>query len=107
MFNVTRPVLQSPQATDSLGNLLYITKASDGTYVSTTDAVDVNGSPNKPQLLYQERFLGDTPKPRVTVGIGVNRNSPFGPLRIDVAKDLISQRGDDSKLVTFNVGTSF
>lgn len=107
LFNITRPVLQSPQATDSLGNLLYITKASDGTYVSTTDSVDVNGNPNTPQLLYQERFLGDTPKPRVTVGIGVNWNSPFGPLRIDIAKDLISQRGDDSKLVTFNVGTSF
>lgn len=107
LFNVTRPVLQSPQATDTLGNLLYITKDSSGAYVSTTDAVDANGNPNTPQLVFQERFLGDTPKPRVTVGFGVNWNSPFGPLRIDVAKDLLSQRGDDTKLITFNVGTSF
>ncbi len=54
-----------------------------------------------------ERFLGDTPRPRLSVGIGVNWNSPFGPLRIDVAKALLSQPGDDTKLITFNVGTQF
>ncbi|MFA5967964.1 MAG: outer membrane protein assembly factor BamA [Sphingomonas sp.] len=56
---------------------------------------------------FLERFLGDTPKPRISVGIGVNWNSPFGPLRIDVAKALVSQPGDDKKLITFNVGTQF
>ena len=56
---------------------------------------------------FQEQWLGDTWKPRVSVGIGVNWNSPFGPFRIDVAKALIKRRGDDTKLVTFNVGTQF
>ncbi len=56
---------------------------------------------------FQERFVGDTPKPRVTVGFGVNWNSPFGPFRIDIAKALIKAEGDDAKLVTFNVGTAF
>ena len=56
---------------------------------------------------FVEEFLGDSPRPRVSVGIGVNWNSPFGPLRIDVAKALLSQRGDDTKLITFNVGTQF
>jgi outer membrane protein insertion porin family len=46
-------------------------------------------------------------KPRVSVGIGVNWNSPFGPLRIDVAKALVTQPGDDPKLITFNVGASY
>lgn len=56
---------------------------------------------------FKEVFLGDTPKPRVSVGFGVNWNSPFGPFRIDVAKALITAEGDDTKLVTFNIGTQF
>ena len=56
---------------------------------------------------FLERFLGNSPKPRLSVGFGVNWNSPFGPLRIDVAKALLKQKGDDTKLVTFNVGTQF
>jgi outer membrane protein insertion porin family len=56
---------------------------------------------------FAERFVGNSPKPRVSVGIGVNWNSPFGPFRIDVAKALIKEPGDDTKLFTFNVGTQF
>jgi outer membrane protein insertion porin family len=56
---------------------------------------------------YNEQFLGNSAKPRLSVGIGVNWNSPFGPLRIDLAKALLSQPGDDPKLITFNVGTQF
>ena len=56
---------------------------------------------------FSEVFYGDTPRPRVSIGFGVNWNSPFGPFRIDIAKALIKAPGDDSKLVTFNVGTSF
>jgi len=56
---------------------------------------------------FQERFLGNTPSPRVSVGVGVNWNSPFGPFRIDIAKALISEPGDDTKLFSFNVGTAF
>lgn len=56
---------------------------------------------------FKEFFLGDTPKPRVSVGFGVNWNSPFGPFRIDIAKTLISVEGDDTKLITFNIGTQF
>ncbi|MBT2185344.1 outer membrane protein assembly factor BamA [Sphingobium nicotianae] len=56
---------------------------------------------------FKEFYLGDTPKPRVSVGFGVNWNSPFGPFRIDIAKALITAPGDDTKLVTFNIGTQF
>ncbi|HWI87176.1 MAG TPA: BamA/TamA family outer membrane protein, partial [Sphingomonas sp.] len=56
---------------------------------------------------FNEEFLGDTWKPRVSVGIGVNWNSPFGPFRIDIAKALVKYRGDATKLFTFNVGTQF
>jgi outer membrane protein insertion porin family len=56
---------------------------------------------------FQEVFLGDSPKPRVSIGVGVNWNSPFGPFRIDFAKVLMKQEGDDTKAFTFNVGTQF
>jgi len=56
---------------------------------------------------FRERFLGDSPSPRVSVGFGVNWNSPFGPFRIDIARALLSEPGDDTKLFTFNVGTAF
>lgn len=56
---------------------------------------------------FTEEYLGDTMKPRVSVGFGVNWNSPFGPFRIDIAKALLKEPGDDTKLFTFNVGTQF
>ena len=56
---------------------------------------------------FVEEYLGNSAKPRLSIGVGVNWNSPFGPLRIDVAKALLSQPGDDKKLLTFNVGTQF
>ncbi len=56
---------------------------------------------------FRERFLGDSPSPRVSVGFGVNWNSPFGPFRIDIARALLHEPGDDTKLFTFNVGTAF
>jgi len=56
---------------------------------------------------FVEQFLGDTLKPRLSVGFGVNWNSPFGPFRIDIARALLKEPGDDDKLITFNVGTQF
>ena len=56
---------------------------------------------------FQEFFLGNSPKPRLSIGVGVNWNSPFGPLRIDIAKALLKQEGDEVKLFSFNVGTQF
>ncbi|MET0365520.1 MAG: outer membrane protein assembly factor BamA, partial [Sphingobium sp.] len=56
---------------------------------------------------FQENYLGDSLRPRLSVGFGVNWNSPFGPFRIDIAKALLKQPGDDTKLITFNIGTQF
>ncbi len=56
---------------------------------------------------FRQVFLGDTWKPRVSVGFGVNWRSPFGPFRIDFAKALMKRDGDDPKTFTFNVGTQF
>ena len=76
----------------------------------------VQPTPGKPQTCpakfglvpgSREFFLGNSPKPRLSIGIGVNWTSPFGPLRIDLAKALIKQDGDETKLFSFNVGTQF
>ena len=56
---------------------------------------------------FREVYLGDTPSPRLSIGFGVNWNSPFGPFRIDIAHALLHEPGDDTKLFTFNVGTAF
>ncbi len=71
-----------------------------GNCTGSTDGV-VAGS------MFREFYLGNSPKPRISVGIGVNWNSPFGPFRIDFAKTLLKVDGDDTKSFTFNVGTQF
>ncbi len=75
---------------------------------------DASGCPAGTSLLalpsvspFKETFLGDTWKPRISIGFGVNWNSPFGPFRIDIAKALVKYKGDDTKLFAFNVGTAF
>lgn len=70
------------------------------TCTGTSDQV-VAGQP------FAEFFRGNSSKPRISVGVGVNWNSPFGPFRIDFAKVLSKADGDDTKSFTFNVGTQF
>ncbi|MGB5076502.1 MAG: outer membrane protein assembly factor BamA [Sphingorhabdus sp.] len=113
VFDVTRPLLQTVQqrsvATTTDPSLpLYYTVAADGTTLGTsTDPLNTDGSARVAALQFEERFFGDSWKPRLSVGFGVNWNSPFGPFRIDIARALLKQEGDDTKLFTFNVGTQF
>jgi len=92
----------------------YYPVGTDGTAdtsTTTTSATNSTGQANQAtgKFAYNfiEEFVGDTWKPRVAVGIGVNWNSPFGPFRIDFSKALLKQEGDDTKTFTFNVGTQF
>ena len=52
-------------------------------------------------------IYGDTIKPRISVGIGFSWDSPFGPFRIDLAKALKKQPGDQTRTLQFNVGYNF
>jgi outer membrane protein insertion porin family len=107
---------------DSAGNALYVVPstapANAGAITTcvagfsataggacTGDTLNVRYASS--QAPFKEVFYGGSARPRLSVGIGVNWNSPFGPLRIDVAKALLTQDGDDTKLITFNVGTQF
>jgi outer membrane protein insertion porin family len=60
-----------------------------------------------PNSGFKETFVGNSVKPRLSIGVGVNWVSPFGPLRIDIAKALLKQDGDETKFFSFNVGTQF
>ncbi len=127
LFNADgSPTLLQNQYKDSGGNPLYLTPEVPATAttpgiasvqticpagVIAAGATTCSGTTANARYLnpsiYQETFLGNSAKPRLSVGIGVNWNSPFGPLRIDLAKALLTQKGDDPKLITFNVGTQF
>ena len=89
------------------------------TVITNVPRVDANGAPvldpqTGQQIIdravspgFEESFLGDTPSPRISVGVGVNWNSPFGPFRFDVAKAIKKVEGDTTQIFQFNVGTQF
>jgi len=52
-------------------------------------------------------LAGNSPSPRIAIGIGFSWQSPFGPFRIDLAKTLKKQLGDRPQTLQFNVGTTF
>ncbi|NKJ43601.1 outer membrane protein assembly factor BamA [Novosphingobium sp. SG720] len=88
----------------STGVVLY-TDALTGKVTTAANASD--GTANSTYQKYDEVYVGNSPQPRVSIGVGVNWNSPFGPFRIDFAKVLKKVDGDDTQPITFNVGTQF
>ncbi|MES2120920.1 MAG: outer membrane protein assembly factor BamA [Pseudomonadota bacterium] len=110
LFNLTPPILTDviatcvPLASNTTGAAFQITPENlhNNTCGPTEGAAGYSRIPG-----YKEVFEGNSPKPRISIGIGVNWVSPFGPLRLDLAKAIVKQRGDETKLFSFNVGTSF
>ena len=111
VWGVKQPQLQNfiaycvPDATTNPTGKTYT--LSPGKTCSDADPNNNGLTYNKLGTGFKEIFAGNSPKPRLSVGIGVNWVSPFGPLRLDFAKALLKQKGDDTKLFTFNVGTQF
>jgi outer membrane protein insertion porin family len=112
LWSVETPLLTNnaagTQQRDADGNLLFSILA---TGALTTAPVQPDGTVNRrvivPGTNVREVFLGNSPSPRITAGIGVNWNSPFGPFRIDFAQTIRKVEGDDERRFTFNVGTQF
>ena len=124
VFSVATPQLTQSPLPDGLfipqrdgeGNALFLQPVRDASGLIVRNDVVPNalapdGSLNSPVGTtlppFVEEFVGNTATPRVSAGIGVNWNSPFGPFRIDLAYALLSERGDETKLISFNVGTQF
>jgi len=116
VFNIQTPQTNSSPFPDGIfiprrdgdGNQLYLDSIDN---VPTTSPTASDGSDNTPLGStippFVEEFVGNTAKPRLSIGIGVNWNSPFGPFRIDFAHALLKERGDETKTFSFNVGTQF
>ncbi|MGL5838021.1 MAG: BamA/TamA family outer membrane protein [Sphingorhabdus sp.] len=56
------------------------------------------------RLLPGETLLGNSPKPRISLGLGLALKTPVGSLRLDGAYPLIKQQGDRTKAfaISFN-----
>ena len=114
VFGLRRPVTSPDSKTDQFRPILN-TAGQQQCYNSTTGALTVNpGTCPTGTVAYgttipafREDYVGNSAKPRLSVGFGVNWNSPFGPFRIDIAKALLHEPGDQTKLFSFNVGTQF
>ncbi len=115
LFSVEQPVLQDYptglQARNQAGELLYLQPQANAAPLTVTTPTAPDGTAYAPAIIpntnFREVFYGDSPSPRISVGVGVNWNSPFGPFRIDVSHVLKKQEGDDTKTFSFNVGTQF
>jgi outer membrane protein insertion porin family len=127
VFNVRRPTLTTlanfRDPSDGVTKYLCRNSASGTSQFGTQALVDPDGTGPLPAVPtgeysqcatgfsalrpFEERFFGDSISPRLSIGIGVNWNSPFGPFRIDLARALLKKEGDDTKLFSFNVGTQF
>ncbi len=120
VFSVKRPTLTTladfRDPADGLTKYLC-RNSTTGVTNFATNTPDSSGAPTgqfttcatgfSPLPPFEERFFGDTWMPRVSIGAGVNWNSPFGPFRIDFAYALRKEEGDDTKRFSFNVGTQF
>jgi outer membrane protein insertion porin family len=121
VFGVVQPNLTTivNEFTDTDGNVKYkCREAGTGarTFATLADPLLPPSATNlfstcattaSPIAPFNESFFGNSAKPRVAIGFGVNWNSPFGPFRIDIAKVLLKTEGDQTKTFTFNVGTQF
>jgi outer membrane protein insertion porin family len=112
--NLTRPVLVHVQGGNpgEFPGYCYTTDSTTGTTTFTGNATGPVTKPICPNGGtasggFTEQYLGDSLSPRLSIGFGVNWNSPFGPFRIDIAHVLLKQPGDDTKTITFNIGTQF
>jgi outer membrane protein insertion porin family len=106
-----------PSAFVDVGSVFSITKPNliavctlnvTGVPLALQEIIDVDDEcPANYRRTLEESFAGDTASPRLAVGVGVNWNSPFGPFRLDLARALLKEEGDDTKIFSFNVGTRF
>src|SRR3546814_3065146 len=94
VFGVRRPTLPTladfRDPADGLTKYLFRNSAQ-GTTQFATRGTDDDGNPVGGYTVcpegysslapFEERFYGDSWKPRVSIGAGVNWNSPFGPFR--------------------------
>ncbi|MEE8258870.1 MAG: BamA/TamA family outer membrane protein, partial [Sphingomonadales bacterium] len=66
-----------------------------------------DGSVCDPAIDECVRIVQDTGSLRMSVGIGITWDSPFGPVRLDIARVILQEDTDRTESISFNVGTRF
>ncbi|MFM9978915.1 MAG: outer membrane protein assembly factor BamA [Sphingomonadaceae bacterium] len=110
VFGLDEPTLGNGGLIDAPAGVRRCRDNVTGTVVtqgSTTPCPTGSADAIQPLAPFRDFFFGNSPRPRVAVGFGVNWNSPFGPFRIDISQVLLKEPGDQTKTLTFNVGTQF
>ena len=69
--------------------------------------IDLANELFNPATQLTHRIVADTPKPRVSAGVGFTWTSPFGPFRVDFAQAILSDEFDKTEFFQFNIGTRF
>jgi outer membrane protein insertion porin family len=98
---------------DSLGgNMFYSGTAELTVPLNLTKELGVDGAifadvgslgdldDNGPEVL-------DTGSPRASIGVGVAYLSPFGPIRLDLARAVVKESFDETEVFRFSFGTKF
>jgi outer membrane protein insertion porin family len=112
LWSITPPILTDVMKVCTAASLPAQTIPGTATNTSCTQ-FNVNGATGYADTStlasagFKELFIGNSPRPRLSIGVGVNWTSPFGPLRLDLAEAILTQKGDETKLFSFNVGTQF
>lgn len=86
-----------------------VTKSDNQLVQTCTEATETEAATcfNTTTPGYIEQAYGNSASPRISVGVGVSWNSPFGPFRFDLAKAIKKVEGDETQIFQFNVGTQF
>jgi outer membrane protein assembly factor BamA len=69
------------------------------------DAGSVFGA-RRVSLLPGEALIGNSAKPRVTLGVGLSLDTPAGKLRLDFARPIVKQNGDRSRMLSISFGSA-
>lgn len=94
---------RQPSSASALANLKIARQA-------TIDSIPTQNLKLSPGFTSLERFIigaQTAERARTDPGTGVNWDSPFGPVRIDIGKVLSPSTSDDAKVVEFNSNTQF
>ncbi|NRA31604.1 MAG: outer membrane protein assembly factor BamA, partial [Parvularculaceae bacterium] len=97
---------------DGDGNEVVVTDDTDLSLLGTTDGnLFIGGFSDTGQDLFDREFadlpLQDDLAPRVTAGLSINWNSPFGPVQIDISEALVVEEYDRPQSFRFSAGGRF
>ena len=98
---------------DALGGQLYYLASTEFTYpLGLPSEFDIKGKAFVDAGTLRKADtpaagFTDTGSIRISVGVGLAWKSPFGPIRIDLAKPLKKEEFDKTELIHFSFGTRF